>query len=99
MTVHFSAERLNDARNVPPLNIAELEDVFVRLIDQHIMSILVLNDEDTFNIRCSRSHINMPCAVQKTSSANSGVTHKNIIITVMRKKTFKAKDPVEFVVA
>ncbi|EFH75004.1 hypothetical protein AB6Q85_003759 [Vibrio cholerae] len=98
MTVHFSVDRLNDARNVPPITIGELDTIFTALISQHITSIVALNHGDTFNIRCSTSHINMPCGVAKESTNNGTITHKNIVITVMRKETFVAKDPVEFIV-
>ena len=96
MTIHFSVDRLNDARNNPPISIQELEDIFDRLIKQHILAIVALNDKDTFNIRCTSSHINMPCGVSKETDNNGSVSHKNIIITVMRKRKFFAKDPVEF---
>ncbi|EHJ9990352.1 TPA: hypothetical protein NG570_004550 [Vibrio parahaemolyticus] len=98
MTVHFSVDRLNDARNNPPITLEELESIFDSLVDNHITSIVALNDKDTFNIRCSKSHINMPCGVVKESQNNGSVTHKNIVITIMRKETFKAKDPIEFIV-
>ncbi|KIP14598.1 hypothetical protein KY49_741 [Burkholderia sp. MSHR3999] len=97
MSVHFSIDRLNDPRNNPPITIAELESIFDRLIDQHIMAILVLNDKDTFNIRCQQSDINIPCGVQKvTAPQNSTITQKNIVITIMRKRNFFAKDAIEF---
>lgn len=98
MTVHFSIDRLNDPRNNPPITIAELDSIFNNLIRDHITSIVALNHEDTFNIRCSKSHINMPCGVVKESEENGSITHKNIVITVMRKHNFHAKDPIEFIV-
>ena len=98
MTVHFSVDRLNDARNRPPITIQELDSIFTSLIAKHITAIVALNDKDTFNIRCSTSHINMPCGVVKESEDNGSITHKNIIITVMRKEGFFAKDPIEFIV-
>ncbi len=98
MTVHFSVDRLNDIRNNPPITIAELDDIFNKVIAHHMLAILVLNDSDTFNIRCLNSHINMPCAVKKDSRSNASITHKNIVITVMRKQNFFSKDPIEFTV-
>lgn len=50
MSVHFTIDRLNDVRNDPPLTVSELEDLFDRVIDQHMLSIVALNDSDTFNI-------------------------------------------------
>ena len=96
MTFHFSEERLNDARNQPPITVDELEKIFTSLIDKHITAIVALNHEDSFNIRCTKSHINMPCGVLKESQANGSTSHKSIVITVMRKEGFKAKDPIEF---
>ena len=74
MTVHFAVERLNDPRNHPPITISELENVFDKLIEQHILAIVALNDKDTFNIRCTSSHINMPCAVSKQTQQNGSVS-------------------------
>ncbi len=98
MSVHFSLDRVNDIRNNPPITLNELEDIFNKVIEQHIMSILVLNHGDTFNIKCRMTHINMPCAVEKRSDATNTITHKNIVITVMRKQGFRAKDAIEFTV-
>jgi len=99
MSVHFTIDRLNDVRNDPPITVVELEDLLDRVIAQHMLSIVALNHLDTFNIRCLQSHINMPCAVKKSSSANGTATHKNIIITVMRKEKWYAKDAVDLHVA
>lgn len=97
MTVHFSFDRLNDPRNNPPITMAELKSIFERLLSQHLNAILVLDDNDTFNIKCTTSHINMPCGVRKVSNPNNGtITQKNVVITVMRKKGFFAKDKIEF---
>ena len=99
MTVHFVRDRLNDSRNNPPITIRELADIFDRLIDKYILSIVALDNEDTFNIKCSTTHINIPCAVVKETIESTGATsHKNIMITIMRKKDFKSHDLVEFIV-
>jgi len=98
MSMHFASDRVNDARNVPPITIQELESIFDRLINQHLTSIVALNDGDTFTIRCASSHINMPCAVRKDETATATITQKNIVITVMRKQDFYSKDPVVFLV-
>lgn len=96
MSVHFSTDRLNDPRNNPPITIVELDAIFTRLIEDHILAIVALNDKDTFNIRCTNSHINMPCSVSKTTSKNGSISQKNYVITIMRKEKFAAKDPIEF---
>lgn len=91
LTFHFSEERVNDARNNPPIKLEELEDLFDRFISTHIMAVVALNDKDTFVIACARTNIHIPCAVQKTTDANGGTSHKNIVITIMRKLNFGAK--------
>ncbi len=98
MSVHFSLDRVNDPRNHPPITIEELKSIFHRLIDQHLVAIVALNDRDTFTIKCGTSDINMPCGVEKVNAKNSSLTQKNIVITVMRKKDFFSKDRVVFVV-
>jgi hypothetical protein len=74
VTTHFSADRVNDLRNVPPITLPELESIFNRLIARHLIGILALNHGDTFNIKCTTSHINIPCAVEKNSSAQARST-------------------------
>ena len=82
LTFHFSEDRVNDARNNPPINLHELEDLFDRFISTHIMAVVALNDKDTFVIASSRTNIHIPCG---------GASHKNIVITIMRKSNFGAK--------
>lgn len=96
MTTHFSIDRVNDIRNIPPVALNELESISNKLITQHLISILALNDGDTFNIKCGSSHINIPCAVEKNSNARATITHKSIAITIMRKRNFISKDPITF---
>lgn len=96
LSVHFSVDRVNDPRNVPEIKLAELDGIFNRLIGVHLKSLLALNDGDTFNIRCTKTDINMPCAVRKKPQAGGVMQQDNIVITVMRKKNFVAKDAVEF---
>ncbi len=96
MTMHFSVDRINDVRNNPPITVEELKIIFDSLIYNHITAIVALNNKDTFNIRCTNTHINMPCAVIKKPQNNGSILHKNIVITIMRKKTFYSKDTIEF---
>ena len=98
LSVHFKLDRVNDLRNVPPITLAELGDVFDRFINQHMPSLLNLHDGNTFNIRCKSSHINMPCGVEK-KFANSVATQKNVVITVMRKRGFKSNVTKDFEVS
>ena len=42
LTFHFSEERVNDARNNPPIDLHELEDLFDRFISTHIMAVVAL---------------------------------------------------------
>ncbi|KAA1150861.1 hypothetical protein [Pseudoalteromonas fuliginea] len=97
LTAHFALDRLNDLRNIPPIELSELELILNNLISNHIFDIAKLPNNASFNIKCKTSHINMPCVVNKTVSAGKSL-HKNVIITVMRKSTFVAKDPTEFIV-
>ena len=92
LTFHFSEERVNDARNNPPIELEELENLFDRFISTHIMAVVALDDKDTFVISCSKTNIHIPCAVQKTPDASGGISHKNIVITIMRKNNFGAKN-------
>lgn len=98
LTVHFSFERLNDARNNPAITLAELQVIFDNLLSKHLAALLALGHGDTFNIRCSTSHINIPCSVEKTTSWKSPFTHIFNAVTVIRLKKFVAKDPKEFIV-
>ncbi|MCG7791393.1 hypothetical protein MIS24_16805, partial [Vibrio parahaemolyticus] len=63
----------------------------------HVGALKKLRHNDTFNIRCTVSHINMPCAVNKIH-VDGDEHQENIFITVMRKKDWKSKDPKEFLV-
>jgi len=96
MSVHFVRDRMNDPRNTPSITITELQSIFNRLLTVHISALSKLKHNDTFNIRCLKSDINIPCAVEKTKQADGRIHQKNIAITVMRKKDFKTKDPIEF---
>ena len=98
MSVHFVKDRMNDPRNNPNITITELKGIFNRLTTVHIGKLLRLNHHDTFNIRCQKTDINIPCAIEM-SFDNSGLDHRQVIaITVMRKRNFKSKDPIEFMV-
>ena len=88
LTFHFSQDRVNDARNNPPIKLDELRDLFNRFISEHIMAVIALNDKDNFVISCSRTDIHIPCAVEKKVTPNGGTSHKSIVITIMRKRGF-----------
>lgn len=95
LTLHFGIDRINDPRNVPPITVAELEDVFMRFIAQHINAVLALKDNDTFNIRCAHSHINMPCGIRKYPTHPK---NRIAVVTIMRKSQWVSKDPHDFLV-
>ena len=97
LSKHFVKDRMNDSRNNPLIMIAELNSIFNRLTALHLESLKKLKHHDSFNIRCTVSHINMPCAVNKVQ-VDGGEHQENIVITVMRKKDWKSKDPKEFLV-
>lgn len=96
MSVHFVKDRMNDPRNNPNISIAELKGIFNRLTTIHLSRLIRLKHHATFNVRCAKTDINIPCAVE-LSQDTTGQDHRQIIaITVMRKRDFKAKDPIEF---
>ena len=98
MSVHFVKDRMNDPRNTPSITVTELQSIFNRVCTRHISCLAALKHNDTFNIRCTQTDINIPCAVSKIRQKDGRVHQRNIAITVMRKKNWKSKDPVEFVV-
>ena len=96
MSVHFVKDRMNHPRNNPNITITELHGIFNRLTTVYLSKLIRLKHHDTFNIRCSKTDINIPCAVE-LSRDKTGHDHRQIIaITVMRKPDFKSKDPIEF---
>ena len=98
MSVHFVRDRMNDPRNTPAITITELQSIFNRLTTIHISKLLRLKHNDTFNVRCTTSDINIPCAMSKRLD-ESGKDQKEVIaITVMRKKASVSKDDIEFIV-
>ena len=96
MSIHFVRDRINDKRNNPPITITELQGIFDRLTTIHISKLLTLKHEESFNVRCTMSDVNIPCAMSKSHTAGGTESSEVIAITVMRKKDFKAKDPLEF---
>lgn len=98
LSAHFSGQRINDPRNVPPITLLEIETAINNLIDNRISDLVSLNDGDTFNLRCSASHINIPCGCAKWKSVAGSTQYEITAITIMRKATFVAQDPREFLV-
>ncbi|MGY5744832.1 hypothetical protein, partial [Vibrio cincinnatiensis] len=58
LSKHFVKDRMNDSRNNPLIMIAELNSIFNRLTALHLESLKKLKHHDSFNIRCTVSHIN-----------------------------------------
>jgi hypothetical protein len=98
MSVHFVRDRMNHPRNIPSINIVELRSIFNRLAVRYKGKLLKLKNSSTFNIRCSQTDINIPCAIEITRDSLGFDNRQVIAITVMRKKDFKSKDSVEFLV-
>jgi len=98
MSVHFVRDRMNDPRNTPAITITELQSIFNRLTTIHISKLLRLKHNDTFNVRCTTSDINIPCAMSKRLDENGKDQKEVIAITVMRKKASVSKDDIEFIV-
>jgi hypothetical protein len=97
-SVHFVRDRMNDPRNDPAITITELQGIFNRLTTIHLSKLLRLQHNDTFNVRCSRSDINIPCAMSKQPDKSGRSQREVIAITVMRKRDFVSKDQIEFLV-
>ncbi|KOR17906.1 MULTISPECIES: hypothetical protein [Burkholderia] len=95
LSAHFTGDRVNHVRNVPPITLAELEAMLQQVVSQHVGKILALNDQATFNLRCGNSHINIPCGLAK-ATGNGAAMHEITAITVMRNPKFYCKDPTEF---
>jgi len=98
MSVHFVRDRMNDPRNTPAITITELQGIFSRLTTVYLSKLMLLKHDDTFNIRCKMSDINIPCGMSRKMTTFGHEEREVIAITVMRKKNFIAKDPIEFIV-
>jgi hypothetical protein len=96
MSVHFVKDRMNHPRNTPSITITELQSIFNRLTSIYISQLMRLKHDDTFNVRCTKSDINIPCAMSKTKDTSGNDNREVIAITVMRKADFVSKDAVEF---
>ena len=96
MSVHFVKDRMNHPRNTPSITITELQGIFNRLTTIYISQLMRLNHNDSFNVRCTKSDINIPCAISKIKDSTGKDNREVIAITVMRKADFISKDPVEF---
>ncbi|AFV00925.1 hypothetical protein [Simiduia agarivorans] len=98
MSVHFVKDRMNHPRNIPNISITELHSIFNRLTTVYLSKLIKLKHQDTFNVRCTKTDINIPCAVELTRDPSGFDNREIIAITIMRKRDFKSKDPVEFLV-
>lgn len=96
MSVHFVKDRMNDPRNTPAITITELQGIFNRLTTVYLSRLMRLEHNDSFNVRCTKSDINIPCAISKTKDSTGKDNRDVIAITVMRKANFVSKDPIEF---
>jgi hypothetical protein len=91
MSVHFVKDRMNDRRNDPAITFTKLQSIFNHLTTIYIGKLIRLKNKDTFNIRCKKTDINIPCAVELTTD-QVGFDHRQIIaITVMRKRILSQK--------
>jgi hypothetical protein len=96
MSVHFVKDRMNHPRNTPAITITELQGIFNRLTTVYLSQLMRLEHNDSFNVRCTKSDINIPCAISKTKDSTGKDNREVIAITVMRKANFISKDPIEF---
>lgn len=96
MSVHFVKDRMNHPRNTPTITITKTQGIFNRLTTIYLSQLMRLNHNDSFNVRCAKSDINIPCAISKIKDAAGKDNREVIAITVMRKANFVSKDPIEF---
>jgi hypothetical protein len=94
MTFHFSyhirEERINDSRNNPLIDLDELKDILKRFKNQHLNTLYTLVHDQSYVIQCKKTDINIVFAIEEESS-NGNDYHKNIAVTIMRKKDWKPK--------
>ncbi len=96
MSVHFVKDRMNHPRNNPAITVTELQGIFNRLTTIYLSQLMRLSHNSSFNVRCTKSDINIPCAISKIKDPAGNDNREVIAITVMRKAGFISKDPVEF---
>ncbi|WP_337026059.1 hypothetical protein [Pantoea eucrina] len=85
---HFAQDRLNDPRNNPDITIDELEYIFTTFINRHLQQMLKMDEGCSFTIKCSKSHIAIPCAIQHELEYGATWVVQQVV-TVMRKQDFK----------
>ena len=90
---HFVKDRMNGIRNNLLIIITELNSIFNRLTVLHVEVLKKLSYNDTFNIRCTVSHINMCLALLIRFTLMVMSINVNIVITVMRKKGLEVNGP------
>ncbi|PRD13516.1 hypothetical protein [Pantoea coffeiphila] len=90
---HAAYERLNDERNKPPITLSELEDVFKLFIHVHLQAVLGFDEGTTFTIKCNKSALHFPCAIEHEREYGKIWVIQNVV-TAMRKEGFKSKDPI-----
>ncbi|WP_318385841.1 hypothetical protein [Enterobacter sp.] len=91
-TFHAAYDRLNHARNNPPITLDELEAVFTEFIRTHLQAVLTYAEGTMFTIKCNKTHLNFPCAIVHDRRIGK-VWVVQQVLTVMRKEKFVAKDP------
>lgn len=90
---HAAYDRLNDARNKPPIALDELEGVFRAFIAAHLQVVLGYSEGTTFTIKCNKTHLHFPCAIVHEKEFGKTWVIQNVV-TVMRKEGFNSKDPI-----
>lgn len=96
MSVHFVKDRMNYPGNTPAVTITERQGIFNRLTTVYISQLMRLKHNDTYNVRCTKSDINIPCVISKIKDSVGNDNREVNAITFMRKVDFLSKDPVEF---
>ena len=89
MSFHFAVDRLNDPRNKPPITLAELRVIFTNFIGQHLQTILGKDEGFSFTIKCQKSGIAIPCAIEHELDIDAKWVVQQVI-TIMRNPQFNA---------
>ena len=98
MSVHFVWDRINDPRNTPEITLTELQGIFLRLTSIHLGRLLKASTKKPLMFVAKHPILIFPVQCQSAWRLDIKEQSEIIAITVMRKKDFKAKDELEFLV-
>lgn len=85
---HFSDDRINDNRNNPLILLEELKTILTKFKNKHLQALYSLRHEQSFTLMCNTTEIAMVFAIEEERSKGFDY-HRNIAVTIIRKKDFK----------